>query len=83
MSCENNIIPGKSGNEGHSDNRLRADEIGDGGQFILFEIYSHVVPRVIILSPLHILFGVLFVQQYQQRKDLKEEDTVIIMVASS
>lgn len=63
MSCENNIIPGKSGNEGHSDNRLRADEIGNGGQFILFEIYSHVVPRVIILSPLHILFGVLFVQQ--------------------
>lgn len=41
-------IPGWSGNEGHCDNRLRADGLSSEGQFILFEIYSDVVPLVIV-----------------------------------
>lgn len=60
----------KSGNEGHSDNRLRADGISNEGQFILFEIYSDVVPlAIIILSPLHIFTGHLICTVNEDLKD--------------
>lgn len=60
----------KSGNEGHSDNRLRADGISNEGQFILFEIYSDVVPlAIIILSPLHIFAGHLICTVNEDLKD--------------